>query len=483
MMNLADLLHDTAVRRPGSIAVSDGERVVTYGELWQEVCLVAGKLKAAGIDGDQMAGLQLGNSIAFIVLTYALWCCGAVVVPIPTELRDLERSELLRTMDLAAVVSSKVPVGEHTAAEIDVAGTTLWISALHRRRAPIKEKVNAALVRFTSGTTNAKKGVVLSHEGILERIAAANGALHIGPDDTIIWCLPMVHHFVVTIIKYLWQGARIILLKNVAYDYFLSEIIRNRATVLYASPFHYDALSRDASGRGIPTVRLAVSTTTALSSDTALRFYDRYGLRLIQAYGIIELGLACVNVDDPAGRPTSVGRPIPGFKLRLVNEANYAGLGDGCGEIEVAGPGFLVAYFDPWTPAREVLNGPWFHTGDVGRIDRAGFLFLHSRVNSVINVAGMKVFPEEIEQVLDLHDSVKESRAYAVKHAHLGEVVEAEVVLRDGVTSVSEDDLRVHCAKHLSSFKVPNRIRFLDGIDRTLTTLKIKRHAARELSA
>jgi len=479
-MNLADLLNNTAARLPGNIAVSDGERALTYAELWQEVCITAGKLEAAGIGRDRMAGLQLGNSIAFIVLTYALWRCGAVVVPIPMEMRDSERTELLRTMDLAAVVSSTAPLSEHATAEIDVAGTAIWCSVLHRESVPIRDKVNAAMVRFTSGTTNANKGVVLSHEGILERITAANNTLHIGPSDTVIWCLPMAHHFVVTIIQYLWQGARIVLVRNAAGQPFLDAITENRGTVLYASPFHYDALSQDASGRGISSVRMAISTTTALPADTALRFFDRYGLRLIQAYGIIELGLACVNVDDPVVRPTSVGRPIPGFRLRLANEEKYVGFGNGCGEIEVSGPGFFVAYYHPWVPAREIMNGLWFHTGDVGRIDSDGFLFLCSRVNSVINIAGMKVFPEEIESVLNSHDFVKESRAYAVKHAHLGEVVEADVVLRHDVATVSEVDLRMYCAKRLSSFKVPNRIRFLDGIDRTSTTLKIKRHAARE---
>ncbi len=480
MLNLADVLDSTAARLPANIAVSDGERALTYAQLWQEVCLAAERLKVAGVCRDQMVGLQLGNSIAYIVLTYALWRCGAVVVPIPLEMRDIERSELLCTMDLAAVVSGKVPSCADTDEGIDVAGTPVRVVALHERIAPVRSKVNAALVRFTSGTTNVNKGVVLSHECILERITAASAALHIGPGDSVIWCLPMVHHFVVTIIQYLWRGATIVLVRNTACEQFLDTIVENRGTVLYASPFHYDALSKDGSGRAIPSVRMAISTTTALSPETALRFHERYGLRLIQAYGIIEVGLACVNLDDPAGRPTSAGRPAPGFRLRLVNESKYAGSGDGCGEIEVTGPGLFVAYFHPWMAAGEVMDGSWFHTGDVGRIDGGGFLFLQSRANSVINIAGMKVFPEEIECALNEHSSVQEARAYAVKHAHLGEVVGADVVLRRGAAPATVEDLRMHCATCLSSFKVPNGIRFVDAIEKTLTTLKIKRPGARE---
>jgi long-chain acyl-CoA synthetase len=478
MQNLADLLRDTAARLPRNLAVSDGGRTLTYEDLWQEVCTATVRLEAAGIGTDLMVGLQLGNSAAFIVLIYALWRRGAVVVPIPAELRETERAELIRSMDLAAVVSGGEPLAGRAAKEIEVLGTVVRVCVLHERRASIKETVHAALVRFTSGTTSANKGVVLSHEGIIDRITAANRVLEIGPGDTVLWCLPMVHHFVVTIILYLRQGAGLVLVRHAVAGEWLEDIARNRITVLYASPFHYDALSRDTSGKGLPSVRLAVSTTTALSAETAHLFFDRYGLHLVQAYGIIELGLACINRDDPAGRPTSVGRPVPGFSLRLANADNYAGLGDDYGEIEVSGPGFFAAYYHPWRPASEVMSGPWFHTGDVGRIDRDGYLFLYSRVNSVINIAGMKVFPEEIEQVLDGHGSVKESRAYAARHAHLGEVVEAEVVLRQDAGPVSVDDLRGHCAQRLSSFKVPNRIRFVDRIDRTLTTCKIKRRAA-----
>ena len=480
-MNLSDLLADTAAGLPGNIAVVDAGRDVTYAELWQTVCRVAGELETAGIGRDRMIGLQFGNSVAFIALTYALWRCGAVVVPIPQEMQDAERSELVRKMNLAAVVSSTKPVSEEVVTQIYVAEETAWISVLHQRPANLRE-LNAALVRFTSGTTNDNKGVVLSHEGILQRITTADDALHVGPDDTVIWCLPMAHHFVVTIIRYLWQGARIVLLRNTACEDFLDEIIRNQGTILYASPFQYDALSRDQSHRTIPSVRRAISTTTALSSETAARLHDRYGIRLMQAYGIIELGLVCVNIDDPEGRPMSVGCPTPGFSLRLVNQGGYADSDNGCGEVEVSGPGFFDAYYDPWIPAGEVMNGEWFHTGDVGRIDTDGFLFLHSRVNSVINVAGMKVFPEEIERVLNSHDSVQESRAYPAKHARLGEVVEADIVLRHDTEKVSENDLRTHCGKFLSSLKVPNRFRFLDRLDRTLTTHKIKRHAKREPS-
>jgi long-chain acyl-CoA synthetase len=482
-LNLADLLDRSAACWPDRNAVVDGSTAVTYGGLAQQVACAARAFNAAGIGGGQMVGHQSGNSVAFIVVTYALWRCGAVAVPIPAEMGPAERAELIRRMDLAAVVAgAPLPDGSRTA-QVEVAGASVWLTKFHERPAPASGRVHAALVRFTSGTTNANKGVVLTHEGIQERIESAGRAFQIGAGDTVIWSLPMAHHFVVTIIQYLWKGAAIVLVKDTVAGPYLDAVIGNGGTVLYASPFQYEALARDASGRMMPSVRLAVSTTTGLSRDTARAFRDRYGLCLTQAYGIIELGLPCMNLDDPEGHPTSVGRPAPGFQVRIVNQAQYSDLGEGCGEVEIAGPGFFAGYNDPWTPASAIMNGPWFHTGDVGWMDSDGFLFLRSRTNSVINVAGMKVFAEEVEAVLNAHGAVLESRAYGRKHDHLGEVVEAEVVLRGGIPPVTEQELRLHCADRLSPLKVPNRIHFRAAIEKTPVTGKIKRRAAPEAAS
>jgi len=478
-MNLAELLGDSAARFSDKTALVDGDKSVSYSDLWEEVCSTAQTLKSAGITGESMIGLQMGNSIAFVVISYALWRCNAVVVPIPAEMRASESAALGRRMSLNATISGAEPDDEKTVRRIDVAGASVWISALKPGKAMLGEKVNAAFVRFTSGTTSSNKGVVLSHERILDRISAANELLQVGPDDTVMWRLPMSHHFVVTITRYLWKGATIVLLKSIESGYVLNEIAANNGSILYASPFHYDLLAKDKSDRGIDSVRYAISTTSHLSADIASAFRERFGAHLIQAYGIIELGLVCVNTDDPTTRPLSVGHPMRGFSLRLANTDRYACADMPLGEVEVSGPGFFDAYYDPWIPADEIMNGGWFHTGDIGGIDDEGFLFLYSRVDSVINTAGMKLFPEEIEDVLNSHESVRESRVYGVKHAHLGEVPEAEVVLRHNAGDVSEKDVRIHCGRSLSLHKVPNRILFVKQLARTQTTGKIKRHSQR----
>ena len=146
---------------------------------------------------------------------------------------------------------------------------------------------------------------------------------------------------------------------------------------------------------------------------------------------------------------------------------------NGCGELVVAGPGMFDAYTVPWIPRDQVLSDGWFHTGDIARIDPDGFVFLLSRQIAVINLAGRKVFPEEIEAVLNRHPAVRESRVYGRSHPHLGEVVEAELVLAPDGASL--DSVREFCRVHLASYKIPTRFTVVSALPRTPVTGKIRR--------
>ena len=278
----------------------------------------------------------------------------------------------------------------------------------------------------------------------------------------------MSHHFLVTIVLYLSVGATIVLARHVLAQPFLEAINRWKGTVLYAAPFHFAMLARDNSGATIPSVRLAVSTTCALPADVAEEFHRRYGISLAQGLGVIELGLVSLNTEDPRGRWNSVGRPVRDFRVR-INDPDA----DGCGEVAVAGPGIFDAYVAPWIPREELLRDGWFHTGDMGRLDEDGYLFLLSRKTAVINLAGRKVFPEEIEAVLNRHPGVRESRVYGRPHAHLGEVVEAEIVLDQPEAGL--DSVRAFCRDHLASYKIPTRFTIVSALPRTPVTGKIRR--------
>jgi long-chain acyl-CoA synthetase len=460
-MNLTELLDKTASDWPQKMALIEGDHAVSYAELAADTVVLATQLQALQLPPFCRVGLCFPNSVNYVALTFALWRIEAVVVPIPTECTEDELSNIAITMQLEAILSQK-PRGP----SVSLRGK-VFLTRLTPAHPPDHHGLNLAFIRFTSGTTSARKGVALCHQTIHDRVLAANEALRIGPADAVMWCLPMSHHFLVTIVLYLSQGATIVLARHVLSRPFLEAAHRWQGTVFYAAPFHYSMLARDDSGLRIPSLRLAVSTTCGLSKEVVVNFRGRFGVPLSQALGVIELGLVCVNVDDPVARWDSVGRPLPKYAVN-IRQADA----DGLGEVVVSGPGFFDAYTSPWTRRDDLMLDGWFATGDIGRMDAQGYLFLAGRKTAVINLAGRKVFPEEIESVLNRHPAVSESRVFGSPHPHLGEVVEAEVVLRD---AVAPHALREFCREHLSADKIPSHFHVVQRIPKTAVTGKICR--------
>jgi len=463
-MNLNELLEGIATRCAEKPALVEDETVVTYGSLRNQIAEIAARLLALCLPPGCRMGLCHPNSSAYVVLTFALWKINAVVVPIPTECTEEEIAEIATAIQLEAILSPK-PRGQSTALAPDCFFTRLTPSSM-----PDNHGLNLAFIRFTSGTTSTRKGVALSHETIRDRVVSANKAFGIGPDDTVIWCLPMAHHFLITIVLYLSVGATIVLARHVVAKPFLEAIKRWQGTVLYAAPFHFAMLARDNSDAQIPSVRLAISTTCALPQDTSEDFHRRFGISLVQALGVIELGLVALNTQDPSGRWNSVGKPAGDIRVQIMNPDEH-----GHGEVAVSGTGIFDAYAAPWVSREHVLRDGWFFTGDIARLDADGFLFLLSRKTAVINLAGRKVFPEEIEAVINRHPSVRESRVYGKPHAHLGEVVVAELVLEPPDACI--DPIRQFCREHLASYKVPMHYNVVAALPRTPVTGKIRRAA------
>jgi len=464
-MNLTEVLDESAARWPEKPAIVEGDTVVSYKELLARISDLSSHLEGLHLPPSCRIGLCYPNSIDYITLTFALWRLNAVVVPIPVESTEEDFLTIASSMELEGILSQK-PLGNSAQLQENCFFTRVGPST-----GADNHGLNIAFIRFTSGTTSSRKGVVLTHETIRDRIQAANKALQINVDDRVMWCLPMSHHFLITIVLYLSQGATIIMARHVLARSFLEAINRWRGTVLYAAPFHYAMLARDTSSLGISSVRLAVSTTCALPEDVARDFQKRFNHPLLQGLGIIELGLVSLNTIDPLSRWNSVGRPLPDFEVRIMSADE-----DGCGEVAVRGPGLLDAYASPWMSKEQILRDGWFVTGDIGRFDQDGFLFLSGRKTAVINIAGRKVFPEEIEAVLNRHPEVIESRAYGRLHSHLGEIVEAELVLKRPEADL--DTVRDFCRSHLASFKVPSSLHVVNSLPRTVVTGKIRRVAA-----
>ncbi len=473
-MNVLEDFFRQAALRPDAVALRDGEDFRTYGCLARTVDEMASELRRGGFLECGMGhvprvALKCPNGIDHVVLALAIVRAGGCLVPVPTELRPHECEELLARTGCGVVVEA----GRADAnATVDGCSSRV-VRVVGDSGRPVPEEEFAALrpavIRFSSGTTGDSKGVVLSHRALIERMASANRRLGVTAADRVLWVLPMAHHFAVSVLLYLSQGATTVLCASRMADGMLDAALLHEVTVFYGSPFHMAVLAAEGSGRAWPGLRLAVSTAAPLREDVARVFLGRYGMPVTQGFGIIEAGLPLLNTRNAVSNPLSCGAPDD-FELKLVS--------GGCegdeGEVWIRGPGMFDAYLSPWQPREALFADGWFQTGDLAVREGDGGIRITGRLKSVINVGGMKCFPEEIEAVLSAHPGVLDCRVSGRPENRWGMVPDAEIVPVDAINPPRESELTAYCNRFLSAHKVPVAYHFVEAIEKTASG-KIKR--------
>lgn len=456
-VNMADDILARAAARGERPAFLGRDGTVTYAQLASRVDNLARGLRyvfATTGASVPRVGVVCPGGARHAVLMLAVMRAGGCAVPVAGELPAAERESLRETIGLHGILSAdEAAWGQRLGRmEEDVFWETFAVATPEFPENAF-ETLGPAFVRFTSGTTGRSKGVVLSHRTLRERLDSANLRLGIGEADRILWTLPMAHHFAVSILLYLREGAAIVLPGGSLAADLLDAACAHEATVFYGSPFQSALLAGDPSSRTWPSLRLAVSTSAPLPSGTADKFALRYGKPLVQGFGIIEAGLPLLNRVD--GDPMAVGRPDD-FEVRLDH-----------GELCLRGPGMFDAYLSPWRTREEVLADGWFHTGDLAQIGPGGDVRLCGRLKSVINVGGSKCFPEEIEAVLRGHRDVCEVRVRGEEHARWGMLPVAEIVLHDPARAPASAALAEFCRARLASYKVPVRFTVVSELPMT----------------
>lgn len=472
-MNLDGFLRASSTRHPHRPAVTDirSGHTLTYEELTREAERVATFLRSRGVEPGQRIGLLAPNALAYLPAAFGLLGAGACLVPVAEHLTPTEKAELLTQVDvngcLAWPGADALPGADDRprVARGPCEGFTFhWIDREAEGPAALSS-VNPAFIRFTSGTTARSKGVVLSHEATAARVEASDRVLRFTEEDRVLWVLPLAYHFAVTIVAYVRAGAHVLLCSDTLPGAVIDAIRALRATVFYASPLHFERLANLPATRSLESLRLALSTSAPIAPAVTERFESVHGIPVAQAYGIIEAGLPCINIPADGLPATSVGRPVPGYEIAVLGE-NGAELPAGAaGEVALRGAGLFSAYYAPWQLREQVMRDGWFLTGDIGHVDGSGALHLEGRKKAVIFVGGLKFFPEEVEACINAFPGVRESRVRGHPHPRLGEVPRAEIVLDAPPCDLSA--LASHCARALSSYKVPVEFTVVPAIPRT----------------
>lgn len=460
--NTYSFLQHAAAQWANKPAVHDELGTLTFLELFTQAEKLKQQLLARGLNPGCGVGMICKNNRNFIVALFGCLGSGATVLPIAQHLQQAEREKLLTEANLHAIVE------ENFAGEF-----TISLTERNTENTFANHVQNAAFVRFTSGTTGKSKGVIISHQSVLQRCEAANKALELTENDCVVWVLPMAYHFVVSIMLYVKTGTAIAICNDFTATSILSYANKYNGTLLYASPMHIRLLAADTTGKMFNSMKRVISTSTGIPVQYANSFKERYGLVVQQAFGIIEVGLPVINTKKAAIHPDAIGHALPDYSVEILNDDLKILPAGSIGKLAVKGPGMFDAYLSPPQLREEILQQGWFITGDLASKSADGLLKIEGREKSMINVSGNKVFPEEVEAVLKEHTAVKEARVFAAIHTLTGEIVSAEIVLYPDAIITTEEML-VYCRKKLSPFKVPQTITFVTELSMTATG-KVKR--------
>lgn len=457
-MTITDWIEKTAEKYPHEYAVleADEEGSIRRGA---DFSAVAAAIRAGRQRREQWRGRRVGlvgeDGVDFVLRGLAIMAAEACLFPIARSVRGAALEALVARVKLHGLVDGEGWTSCAAMESVDGQGDEIFRS------------LEPAFIRFTSGTTAASKGVVISRQAVVERVGAANKGLGIGPGDRILWLMPMAHHWVVSILLYLAHGA-CVMVSGGGSAGAMALARKQRATVVYATPHDYSLLADSCCPEDWAELRLAVSTAGPLTAGIAAEARRALGQPLVGALGVIEAGLVAMNRERALQKPLSVGRALPDYQLVLRDEAGkeIRAVGpDYSGQICVRGPGMFSAYLDPW----RVFNNMEFATGDEAWRDGEGDWHIVGRRSNRIQTGGMKFFCEEVEAALALHPAVRACRVLAEPHPGKGEVPVAEIELVTGEKMPTEAEWKAFLETRIAPHMVPVAFTAVAAIPRTPT--------------
>jgi len=490
-MNLADSLARTAADHPDRVAIRLGEDTLTYRDLDDASARVAGLLGARNVGPGDPVGLMLPNVPQFAVVYFGVLRAGGVVVPMNPLLKAREVAYYLGDSGASVIfawhgAASEVEVGakEADAEAIVVDPATFGdrlATAVPAPQVVDRAGADTAVILYTSGTTGHPKGAELSHDNLIKNAeVTGRDLLQIGPDDVIFGGLPLFHSFgqTCTLNTAVAAGATLTVLPRFDPAQALRMLADHHATVFAGVPTMYSALLHvpDRADYEVSALRVAVSGGAAMPVEVLRQFEDAFGCIVLEGYGLSETSpVASFNHPDRERKPGSIGTPIRGVEMRVVDEAGNALPQGEVGEIAIRGHNIMKGYWrKPEATADAISADGWFRTGDVGRVDEDGYYYIVDRKKDLIIRGGYNIYPREIEEMLYEHPAVAEAAVVGMPHAELGEEVGAAVVLKPG-TFASEDELRGFVKAQVAAYKYPRRVWFVDALPKGPTGKILKR--------
>ena len=501
-MNLSELLTNQARERGERPFSVWHDQTMTYAQVDQAAARLAAGLAEQGIGRGDVVALLIPNIPPYLISFFALQKLGAIVLPLNLLLRPAEVAYILNDSGAKMVIAldMMLPLVDGARSKVSrvekfvVIGANVpdWAIAYQSMAggdpaalpAMSIDENEICTLMYTSGTTGAPKGAMISHKNFIHQGKMMQGIFDLTESDRSLLVLPMFHIFGLAVVTMgaLVSGSALVLQEKFDPDAVLRELVTKEVTMMYAVPTMYIALLQQAEGGGyeLPkTLRACLCGAAPLPVETCRHFEKAFNTVIVEGYGLTEAtGATCVNPWNGQVKVGSIGPVIPGNDMKIVDpDAQELPPGE-IGEIVIRGDNIMKGYLNKPEATAESIRDGWFFTGDLATMDEDGYFTIMDRKKDLIIVGGENVYPREVEEAIYQFPGVLEAVVVKMPHPKMVEVPRAVIVLKPGAEA-SEEDVIAFLGERLAKFKIPRTIEFRPELPKSGTG-KILRRVLRD---
>jgi len=487
--NLATILTDTREKHGERIALKLDDTELSYDFLDGATKHVVGLLESKGFQRGDRVGIMLPNVPYFAAIYYGVLRASGIVVPMNPLLKGREVQFYLEDP------GAKILFAWHDFAEAAEKGAEeAGAECILVKPGEFEELVGSAepkdvmadvsgdetaVLLYTSGTTGKPKGAELTHTNLKKNTEIAAGLFNLGEDTVTLGALPLFHSFGQTcgLNATMFGGGTLSLIPRFDPAKALEIIERDKVTVFEGVPTMYTAMLNleNRADYDVSCLKVCASGGSAMPGEILRGFEEAFGCKVLEGYGLSETSpVASFNHPDRERKIGSIGTPIEGVEMKVVDDdGNEVDQGE-VGEIVIKGHNVMKAYWDREDATKESIKDGWFYTGDMAKVDEEGYFFIVDRKKELIIRGGYNVYPREIEEVLYEHPAVVEAAVLGVEDENMGEEIGAAVVIKEG-EDLSEDDIKGYVKEEVANYKYPRKVWFVDELPKGPTGKILKR--------
>ncbi|MDO8568847.1 MAG: AMP-binding protein [Dehalococcoidales bacterium] len=485
------LMLDKAVKQyRAKTAIMLNEHRLSYAALDEASNMIANALIGMKVKKGDRVAMLIGNRPEFASVYFGIIKIGAIAVPLDTRYKLTELASICGNCRPRVMISENpVPGLTPAVAPFDfleqvitvnpAEGFTSYQQIMSTSPAGAPgvsiSPEDIATISYSGGPAVHPKGACITHHSLVTEAALSGKAFHQTAEDVVmLFALPLYHMYGLsaTTLTSIHCGSTVVVVPGtgVSIGSLMETIEREKGTILHAVPYIYALAAKVARREGIKndlsSLRLYISGGAPLSVSTVQQFKQYYGKTVADIYGLTEaicqVSCPLFDGDDKIG---SAGKPLPGFEVRIVDDSGKEVPANHSGEIIVKGH-IMKRYYNTLQATATAIRNGWLHTGDIGKLDKDGFLFITGRKKRMIILKGQNVYPAEIEEVLSTHPSVAESKVIGVSDRLRGEIVRAFIRLKPG-TEATEPEIRRFCQERMADYRVPREIVFTNALPQT----------------